>query len=118
MVPSLRLARTSSPGPTIHGVRVVINELTLHVSPIKLREYLAMGKPVVSTPLPAVVEFARRTDVVEVASDAPAFLAALDRAIADDSDDRRRARQAAVQHDTWETRAAEVERVIEAALRR
>jgi glycosyltransferase involved in cell wall biosynthesis len=99
-------------------VPFVINELTIHVSPIKLREYLAMGKAVVSTPLPAVVEFARQTDVVEVASDSAAFLAALDRAIANDSADRIRARQAAVQHDTWEARAADVEQVIEAALRR
>jgi len=35
-----------------------INDLTVSVSPIKLKEYLAMGKPVVSTALPAVVDYA------------------------------------------------------------
>jgi glycosyltransferase involved in cell wall biosynthesis len=34
----------------------VVNELTLAANPLKLREYLAAGLPVVSTPLPEVVK--------------------------------------------------------------
>ncbi|MFQ3409822.1 glycosyltransferase, partial [Escherichia coli] len=32
----------------------VVNELTLAANPLKLREYLAAGLPVVATPLPEV----------------------------------------------------------------
>jgi glycosyltransferase involved in cell wall biosynthesis len=45
-----------------------LNELTVCVNPLKLREYLASGLPVISTPLPEiepysdVVEFARTPD--------------------------------------------------------
>ena len=34
----------------------VVNELTLAANPLKLREYLAAGLPVVATPLPEVVK--------------------------------------------------------------
>jgi glycosyltransferase involved in cell wall biosynthesis len=46
------------------------NELTRNVNPIKLREYLAAGLPVVSTPLP---EVRRYEPEVTVAADADAF---------------------------------------------
>lgn len=41
-----------------------LSPLTMAVDPIKLREYLAAGRPVVSTPLPAVARYA---EVVELA---------------------------------------------------
>jgi glycosyltransferase involved in cell wall biosynthesis len=47
-----------------------INRLTMAVNPIKLREYLAAGRPVVSTPLPAVLEY---REVVELAEGPEAF---------------------------------------------
>lgn len=34
----------------------LINKLTLNINPLKLKEYLATGKPVVSTPLPEAVK--------------------------------------------------------------
>src|SRR5690606_19701966 len=37
-----------------------VNELTTAVNPIKLREYLSAGLPVVSTELPELVPFANR----------------------------------------------------------
>lgn len=53
-----------------------INELTRAVNPIKLREYLAAGLPVVSTPLP---EVERYDHLVEIADKPPQFEAAVDR---------------------------------------
>jgi glycosyltransferase involved in cell wall biosynthesis len=41
-----------------------INELTKSVNPIKMYEYLSAGKPVISTPLPEVLQY---KDVVEIA---------------------------------------------------
>src|SRR5262249_23109902 len=46
---------------------------SFHANPIKLREYLAMGKPVVAVQTPQVQAFA---DVVEVAGNRAEFLAA------------------------------------------
>ena len=56
--------------------------LTAAVSPVKLYEYLAAGKPVVSTPLPTVLPFARE---VLVAAD-ERFLEAVDEAVANRHD--------------------------------
>jgi hypothetical protein len=52
----------------------VINDITLATSPLKLYEFFAGGKPVVSTPLPECAAFAE----VEIASDPDAFAAAID----------------------------------------
>lgn len=46
-----------------------------HANPLKLREYLAMGKPVVSVATPAIEEFA---DIVGIARNREEFLAKLD----------------------------------------
>lgn len=53
-----------------------MNELTTAVNPIKLREYLSAGVPVVTTALPEIVPFADRpgTDVV---ADRAGFMAAV-----------------------------------------
>ncbi len=95
-----------------------IDELTVSVSPIKLKEYLAMGKPVVSTPMPAVVEMAQETGLVDVATDAETFLARLEHLLRTDSPELARRRQDSVRGDTWEARATEVGRVVDTWLRR
>jgi glycosyltransferase involved in cell wall biosynthesis len=51
----------------------------LHANPIKLREYLAMGKPVVSVSTPQIDKYA---DVVNIARSPEEFLAHLDRVLA------------------------------------
>jgi len=71
-------------------------------NPIKLKEYLALGKPVVSTPFG---ELAAYTDVVTVAEGAGAFAASLRRALAEDSDGRRRMRRERVAATTWNAQA-------------
>jgi glycosyltransferase involved in cell wall biosynthesis len=70
------------------------------VSPLKVREYLAAGVPVVSTALPEVM----RLEGVSVAQDAASFVAALERAIAEDSLESRLRRSASVAGDTWRRR--------------
>jgi glycosyltransferase involved in cell wall biosynthesis len=51
----------------------------LHANPIKLREYLAMGKPVVSVSTPQIDKYA---DVVDIARSPDEFLAHFDRVFA------------------------------------
>jgi hypothetical protein len=56
-----------------------VNDLTRAVNPIKLREYLSAGLPVVSTPLP---EVERYRQLVGIARDADEFVLACSRAMA------------------------------------
>jgi glycosyltransferase involved in cell wall biosynthesis len=79
---------------------------SFHANPIKLREYLAMGKPVVSVETPQVNKFA---DVVEVARSREEFLAALDKVLLHPpSADKTRARMDRVASSGWDRRVAEV----------
>ena len=66
--------------------------------------YLAAGLPVVTTPLPALAD----TPGVVVAADAPATIAALERALADDGPAARRARSQAVLGNSWDARLDEI----------
>ena len=59
---------------------------TLRINPLKLYQYLAVGRPVVATPLPAVTEF---DDVVACCATAESFLAAIASALVPDPDGRR-----------------------------
>lgn len=54
----------------------VLNELTLAANPLKVREYLAAGLPVVATPLPEVQRLGR---LVRQATTGDEFVAAIDR---------------------------------------
>ncbi len=81
--------------------------LTAAVNPVKLYEYLAAGKPVVSTPLPEVLAHA---DVVTVA-EPEGFPAAVAAALAAGEEGRAR-RLARAEANTWGHRIAEVLRVL------
>lgn len=59
-----------------------INEATRFISPTKTPEYLAGGKPVVSTPIRDVVRHYGNLGAVKIAADAPAFVAACEEALA------------------------------------
>jgi glycosyltransferase involved in cell wall biosynthesis len=85
-------------------VPYAINDLTRSVFPMKVFEYLAAGLPVVTTPLPALAG----TDGVAVAADAPSMIAAVERALAEDGPERRRARSAAVRDNSWDARLDEI----------
>jgi glycosyltransferase involved in cell wall biosynthesis len=80
--------------------------------PIKLVEYLAAGKPVVSTPIEAAREFG---DVVALAGDAAAFAAAVQAAPGADSEAARERRRQRVAHFSWEGRIDQMDDAIHAA---
>jgi glycosyltransferase involved in cell wall biosynthesis len=79
----------------------VLNELTRNVNPIKLREYLSAGLPVVSTGIPEMLHY---PDWCYIANEPAAFLAACERALAEDSPERRRTRSEAMKAETWEAK--------------
>lgn len=78
----------------------VVSERTAAIDPLKLREYLATGRPVVSTPLPDVLPW---RDHVWIAADADAFLAAVRQATRA-PDAGRAARLAALEGHSWDDR--------------
>jgi glycosyltransferase involved in cell wall biosynthesis len=82
-----------------------VNELTRAVNPIKLREYLSAGLPVVSTPMPEVERYGR---FVSIASDAGEFVAACERMTAENSPEKILERQNAMRHETWAAKVEEV----------
>ena len=74
-------------------------------NPLKMREYLATGRAVVSAPLPEVERFGGG---VLVARNNQEFLAQLDKALAEDTPEKRRSRMAGVAPMTWDARADEI----------
>jgi len=75
-----------------------VNELTRAVNPIKLREYLAAGLPVVSTPLPEISLLKKRC--VYVADTADGFIEAVELALAVSSKERFE-QSLAMARETW-----------------
>jgi UDP-galactopyranose mutase len=59
-----------------------LNNATRFISPTKTPEYLAGGRPVVSTPITDVVRTWGRSGLVHIGDDAEAFIAAIDKALA------------------------------------
>lgn len=59
-----------------------INESTRFISPTKTPEYLAAGRPVVSTPITDVIRHYGDLEAVEIAATAQEFIAACERALA------------------------------------
>ncbi|MFL6273868.1 MAG: glycosyltransferase [Blastocatellia bacterium] len=92
---------------------VTDNEFVSYGSAIKVREYLATGKPVVMTPL---YEYERMGDVLRIARGDDDFIAKVEDALLCDDEAQRTARQQAVQASTWDVRAEEVSREIERLL--
>ena len=67
-----------------------LNESTRFISPTKTPEYLAAGRPVVSTPIRDVVRPYGSADLVQIAETADEFCAAVERALAATEDERQR----------------------------
>lgn len=79
-----------------------INKLTLPVNPLKLMEYLAMGLPVISTPLPEVTKY---RDYVAIASDQEGFAKAIQKALSENDPSLRAKRQLVAKGQSWQAKA-------------
>jgi glycosyltransferase involved in cell wall biosynthesis len=86
---------------------------TSYGSAIKVREYLATGKPVVISPLP---EYEPMRGVLRIARSREDFLRLVEEALAEEGSEAARARQEAVRSGTWDARAEWVSGLIERAL--
>jgi glycosyltransferase involved in cell wall biosynthesis len=86
-----------------------MNRLTRAVNPIKLREYLAAGLPVVSTPLPEVRRYA---PAVQTAETLDRFIAACSTALVASQDGNAAGRRALVRQEGWRVRVEQLSQVI------
>ncbi len=87
-----------------------LGERMQFVNPLKLREYLSAGVPVVSTAVPEVMRYAH---LAHVAHDPAEFLAAIETALGEGGPNARAARSAAMKSETWAARVADVARTVE-----
>jgi glycosyltransferase involved in cell wall biosynthesis len=90
------------------------NEFVNYGSPIKVREYLATGKPVVITPL---YEYEPLDGILRISRGYDDFIAKIEDSLANESVEKRDARQQAVKESTWDARAEEVSEAIVGLLR-
>lgn len=90
-----------------------LNRQVANANPLKLREYLATGKPIVSVSNPEIQKFA---EYVTIAENRVQFLAGLDRCLAGEPPGAASRRMAAVADQTWDRRVEEVLRVVAARL--
>jgi glycosyltransferase involved in cell wall biosynthesis len=86
---------------------------TSYGSAIKVREYLATGKPVVIAPLP---EYEPMSEVLRIARSRDQFLQLIDDALEERDPEAARRRQSSVRSGTWDARAEWVSGIIEKAL--
>jgi glycosyltransferase involved in cell wall biosynthesis len=95
-----------------------LNESTKFISPTKTLEYMAGGKPVVSTPVKDVVSL--YGSAVEIADDGPAFVQACERLMAEGGEARARRTRAmrdCVARFSWDRSADTVQEHLQQALR-
>jgi glycosyltransferase involved in cell wall biosynthesis len=79
-----------------------INELTLNANPLKVREYLAAGLPVVSTAVPEVMKL----DLCRIGFDHQSFIQEIEMALTEPGPSRERSE--AVRGESWEARLDEI----------
>jgi glycosyltransferase involved in cell wall biosynthesis len=90
-----------------------MNQQVANANPLKLREYLATGKPIVSVPTPEVERFG---DLVSVALAPADYLAAIDAALLDVAPERVQARMASVSAMSWDHRVEQTWQLVEGLL--
>ena len=97
-------------------VAIIPYRLTRQVvnsNPLKLREYLATGKPVVAVSAPEIDRFSAH---VRIAADSRQFLEHIEAALASDTPAQQQARMQSVADMGWDARIDDVVRVVEERL--
>lgn len=82
-----------------------LNRQVLNANPLKLREYLATGKPIVSVSNPEIQKF---SEWVRIAGGREDFLAQIEAALASEDPGAAAARMAVVADQTWDRRVVDV----------
>jgi glycosyltransferase involved in cell wall biosynthesis len=90
-----------------------LNRGSMNASPLKLREYLATGKPVVAASTPEIDRFGH---CIRIARSQEEFLGNIEDALNGRSEDQRLAQTREVMGSTWEARTEHVLKVVYAGL--
>lgn len=93
----------------------LVNELSKYINPLKFKEYLATGKPVVSTPLEEVLKY---KEVIKIAANKEDFVNRIKWAIKEDKKETIKKRQNSVKNESWETKVEEVSNYLQELLRK
>src|SRR4029079_9041592 len=89
------------------------NDATRFISPTKTPEYLAAGRPVVSTPIRDVVRPYGEKGLVHIASTAEEFVSAIDMAMIEDVDTRRSNARRHLSTMSWDKTQSEMAKLID-----
>jgi UDP-galactopyranose mutase len=90
-----------------------LNDATRYISPTKVPEYLAAGRPVVSTPIRDVVRPYATAGAVRIGETAADFVVACEAAMAEDPDARQARVDPLLSAMSWDRTWAEMRRLIE-----
>jgi glycosyltransferase involved in cell wall biosynthesis len=93
-----------------------LNESTRYISPTKTPEYLAGGRPVVSTPIRDVVHPYGDLDLVRIASTPDEFVAATEAALQDDLADLRARADGLLAEMSWDATWARMDGLVRTAI--
>jgi glycosyltransferase involved in cell wall biosynthesis len=91
----------------------VQNDLTRNANPLKLREYLAAGLPVVATPLPEVARFDGK---VSLAVTAEEYIQRIEEILKHGLAGPSRSRSETVANESWDHKVAEIDHLVESVL--
>jgi glycosyltransferase involved in cell wall biosynthesis len=95
-----------------------LNDSTRYISPTKTPEYLAAGKPVVSTPIRDVVRPYGTQDVVRIAASPEEFVAAIDATLTGSDPQRQSRADALLARMSWDETWRRMETLVETAVAR
>jgi len=94
-------------------IPVVNNELIRNFNPLKLREYLAMGQPVVTAQFPELEEF---SDYIYASDNHQQFESDVARAMDENTPEKRLARAKSVEGSSWENRYQNVNGILRSSI--
>ena len=92
-----------------------INDSTKFISPTKTPEYLAAGKPVVSTPIRDVVRPYGDLELVHIASTTDEFVSACEKALEDTMSDRLQKTDEFLSYNSWDITFSKMKKLIDEA---
>ncbi len=89
----------------------LLNKLTASIYPLKINEYLAAGRPVVSTSFSDDIR--SFSDVIYLADGHDNFTKLVEKAVSENSPERVAARRAVAESNTWEARIGQLWEIVE-----
>lgn len=103
-------------GFDIAVVPFLINELTLASNPLKMREYLAAGLPVVSTALPEAARLSSQTGFLRVGLGCEHFLEQIDRFLHDGLAGPQMRISKSMDNDSWDAKVEQMSAIVHETL--